>query len=51
MKIGIKPTLIEWDNNIPNYQDLLTEYERVKSVYQQYNLAMHHAFNNEVTNV
>jgi uncharacterized protein (UPF0276 family) len=51
MKIGIRPTLIEWDNNIPNYQDLLTEYQRVKSVYQQYNLAMHHAFNNKVAHV
>jgi uncharacterized protein (UPF0276 family) len=35
-KIGIKPTLIEWDHNIPNYGDLLSEYDRVKSVYQKY---------------
>ncbi|MFT6153401.1 MAG: hypothetical protein ACJAYK_001566 [Crocinitomicaceae bacterium] len=37
MKIGTKPTLIEWDNNIPNYEELLSEYERVKSVYNKFN--------------
>jgi uncharacterized protein (UPF0276 family) len=48
MNIGTKPTLIEWDNNIPNYEDLLLEYDRVKSVYQYYNLTVSKSTENAV---
>lgn len=32
-RIGIRPTLIEWDHHIPDFKTVLREYEKVNSIY------------------
>ena len=34
LNIGLRPTLIEWDHNVPSFNEILNEYDRVKKVYQ-----------------
>lgn len=35
-KFGMIPTAIEWDNNIPDFPDLLKEAEKAKSIMERY---------------
>ena len=37
-RIGIKPTLIEWDHNLPELSLLLSEYNKVRRIYNSYSL-------------
>ena len=34
-RIGVRPTLIEWDHHIPEFKTVLREYDRVNSVYER----------------
>ena len=34
-RIGVRPTLIEWDHHIPEFKTVLREYDRVNSVYKR----------------